>query len=218
MSRETSLKVGEARQRDAGRGKVRIDDKDMRTVGVVAGDVVELKGKRIAGAIAWPAYQEDQGKGLIRIDGLIRKNAGVLLSEFVTVGKAGVKEAKTIILAPVDIRLNMSKDFTNLVRSRIMETPLVEGDTVFITLYGSAIPFLVIGADPQGIVKITQATDLSVSQEPAKTEEAEAYSEDTVGRLGQRIRVLERSVTRMKEELERRKAVEAKKKGEEKRR
>ncbi|MCJ7770089.1 AAA family ATPase, partial [Candidatus Bathyarchaeota archaeon] len=132
MSKEIRLRAAEARQRDAGRGKARIDDESMLALGIVAGDMIELKAKRATAAVAWPAYQEDQGKGIIRIDGLIRKNAGVALNEYVFLKKAVVSEAQSLILAPVDMRLNVDNDFVNFVKSRLIETPLVEGDSVFV--------------------------------------------------------------------------------------
>ncbi|RLI63167.1 MAG: AAA family ATPase, partial [Candidatus Gerdarchaeota archaeon] len=95
-----TLKVAEARQRDIGRQKVRIDGLSMRQINVTTGDVVEIKGKKVTAAIAWPAYPEDQNAGLIRMDKLLRKNAGVSLSEKVTVTKADAKNAKIVTLAP----------------------------------------------------------------------------------------------------------------------
>ena len=62
MSNEIRLKVVEAKQRDAGRGKARIDDETMRILGIMVGDVIEIKGKKTTAAVAWPAYQGDQGK------------------------------------------------------------------------------------------------------------------------------------------------------------
>jgi len=73
---EVQLRVGEARQRDVGRGIARIDQKTMQKLGLSAGDVIEIVGKRATAAIAWPAYSEDQDRGIIRIDGFTRKNAG----------------------------------------------------------------------------------------------------------------------------------------------
>ena len=70
MSKEMRLRVGEAKQRDAGRGKARIDDSTMRTLGIVAGDLIEIRGKRTTATVAWPAYQEDQDKDTVRIDGI----------------------------------------------------------------------------------------------------------------------------------------------------
>jgi transitional endoplasmic reticulum ATPase len=166
MSRETRLRVAEAKSRDAGRGKARIDDKTMRALNVMAGDIIEIKGKRTTAAVAWPAYQDDQNKGVLRIDGLIRKNAGVAINEFVTLAPAAVKEAQTVQLAPVDMRLNVDTDFVNFVKSRLLETPLVEGDSVFVVILGSAIPFTVVRSRPHGIIKVTQQTNLQVMSEP----------------------------------------------------
>ena len=66
MSNEIRLKVVEAKQRDAGRGKARVDEETMHSLGIMVGDIIEIKGKKITAAIAWPAYQEDQGRKLIR--------------------------------------------------------------------------------------------------------------------------------------------------------
>ena len=195
MSKEIRLRSAEARQRDAGRGKARIDDESMLGLGIVAGDMIELKAKRATAAVAWPAYQEDQGKGLIRIDGLIRKNAGVALNEYVVLRKAVVSEAQSLILAPVDMRLNVDNDFVNFVKSRLVETPLVEGDSVFVVILGSAIPFVVIRARPHGIVKVTQATALQVLSEPtAEKKGIPRVAYEDIGGLHEAIRRLREMV------------------------
>jgi len=166
MAKEARLKVAEAKQRDAGRGKARIDDEAMRALEIVAGDIISIKGKRMTAAVAWPAYQEDQDRNVIRIDGLLRKNAGVAINEYVLVAKADDKEAASVVLAPVDMRLNVDNDFKNFVKSRLLEFPLVEGDSIFVVILGSAIPFTVVRSKPNGIVKITQSTNLQVLGEP----------------------------------------------------
>jgi transitional endoplasmic reticulum ATPase len=166
MPREIRVRVAEAKQRDAGRGKARIDDGTMRVLSIVAGDIIAINGKRKTAAVAWPAYQEDQNKNIIRIDGLLRKNAGVAINEYVIIAKADVNEAKSVTLAPVDMRLNVDKDFKNFVKSRLLEFPLVEGDSIFVVILGSAIPFTVVRSRPHGIVKISQSTNLNVLGEP----------------------------------------------------
>jgi transitional endoplasmic reticulum ATPase len=166
MAKEVRIRVAEAKQRDAGRGKARIDDERMRALIIVAGDIISIKGKRTTAAVAWPAYQEDQDRNIIRMDGLLRKNAGVAINEYVTVEKADAKEAKSVVLAPVDMRLNVDRDFKNFVQSRLLEFPLVEGDSIFVVILGSAIPFTVVRFRPRGIVKIVQSTNLQVLGEP----------------------------------------------------
>ena len=164
---EVQLRVGDARQRDVGRGIARIDQKTMRKLGISAGDVIEIVGKRTTSAIAWPAYSEDQNRGIIRIDGFTRKNAGVAINEYVLVRPAKVKEALNVTLAPVDMRLNVDEDFTNFVKNRLMERTLLEGDTTLIMMLGHAIPFTVTKTRPHGIVKVTANTRLTILNEPA---------------------------------------------------
>jgi len=163
---EIQLRVGDARQRDVGRGIARIDQKSMQKLGISAGDVVEIVGKRSTAAIAWPAYSEDQGRSIIRIDGFTRKNAGVAINEYVTARPGKVKNAANVVLAPIDVRLNVDEDFTNFVKNRLMERTLVEGDTTLVMMLGHAIPFTVTKTRPHGIVRMTYETNLQIMTEP----------------------------------------------------
>lgn len=164
---ETQLRVGDARQRDVGRGIARIDQRTMQKLEISAGDVIEICGKRTTSAIAWPAYSEDQNRDLLRIDGFTRKNAGVAINEYVVVKPVKVKTVVSLTLAPVDMRLNVDEDFTNFVRNRLMERTLVEGDTTLVMMLGHAIPFTVMKTRPHGIVKVTNETKLTILNEPA---------------------------------------------------
>jgi transitional endoplasmic reticulum ATPase len=164
---EIQLRVGDARQRDVGRGIARIDQRTMQKLGISAGDVIEIVNKRTTSAIAWPAYSEDQNRDILRIDGFTRKNAGVAINEYVVVRPAKVKTALSITLAPVDMRLNVDEDFTNFVKNRLMERTLVEGDTTLVMMLGHAIPFTVSKTRPHGIVKVTAESKLTILNEPA---------------------------------------------------
>jgi transitional endoplasmic reticulum ATPase len=164
---EIQLRLGDARQRDVGRGIARIDQKTMQKLGISAGDVIEICGKRTTSAIAWPAYSEDQNRDLLRVDGFTRKNAGVAINEYVIARAAKVKTALSLTLAPVDMRLNVDEDFTNFVKNRLMERTLVEGDTTLVMMLGHAIPFTVTKTRPHGIVKVTAETKLTILNEPA---------------------------------------------------
>ncbi len=164
---EVQLRVGDARQRDVGRGIARIDQRTMQKLGISAGDVIEIVNKRTTSAIAWPAYSEDQNRDIIRIDGFTRKNSGVAINEYVVVKPAKVKTALSLTLAPVDMRLNVDDDFTNFVKNRLMERTLVEGDTTLVMMLGHAIPFNVSKTRPHGIIKVTAETRLTILNEPA---------------------------------------------------
>jgi len=164
---EIQLRVGDAKQRDVARGIARIDQKAMEKLQVSAGDVIEIVGKRKTSAISWPAYSEDQGRAIIRIDGYTRKNGSVSINEYVMVRRAEVKDAVSIILAPIDIRLNVDEDFSNFVKNRLMERTFTEGDTTLVMMLGHPVQFSVTKTRPYGIVRLTYDTKLQILTEPA---------------------------------------------------
>ncbi|HUT81209.1 MAG TPA: CDC48 family AAA ATPase [Candidatus Bathyarchaeia archaeon] len=184
-----TLKVAEARQRDIGRQKVRIDGLSMRQINVTTGDVVEIKGKKTTAAIAWPAYPEDQNAGLIRMDKLLRNNADVGLSEKVEVTKANAKNAKTVSLAPFQTPVAIDYSFENFVKRKLLGYPLTEGDTVLIPILGKSLPFTVTSTNPKGIIRITEDTELKVIDKPVQVsdEALPRTSYEDIGGLGNQI-------------------------------
>jgi len=165
-SKETQLRVADARQRDIGHGKVRIDNETMQKLGITAGDFVEIQGKKPTVAVAWPAYTEDQGQEIIRMDGLIRRNAGVALNEYVNIRKSEVRDAQSLVFAPTDVRLSVDEEFVSFVKRRFMDMPFMEGDMTLLSIFGSAVPLVVTRARPHGPVKITETTSIQVMSEP----------------------------------------------------
>ncbi len=166
IEKEVQLKVADSKQRDVGHGKVRMDNSTMQKLGVTAGDFVEIRGKKRTVAIAWPAYSEDQNQEIIRMDGLIRRNAGVALNEYVALRKVEVGEAQGIVFSPTDVKLNVDEEFVNFVHRRFMDMPFMEGDMSMLSIFGSAIPLIVVKTRPKGPIKIVEATTVNVLSEP----------------------------------------------------
>ncbi len=169
---EVILRVEEARQRDVGRGKVRIDDSNMRKIGITTGDVVEIIGKKKTGAIAWPAYIEDQGADIIRMDGIIRRNAGVSLQEKVRVRKSHVKVARAVSIAPTK-SVSIDYGFETFIKRKLLGQPLTVGDTILVPILGKNIPFIVNATSPGDIVLVTDTTRLNVSEKPVADAEVD---------------------------------------------
>ncbi len=165
LTNEVVLKVAEARQRDVGRGKIRMDDINMREIGISTGDVVEIRGRQKTGAIAWPAYIEDQGAGIVRMDGIIRRNAKVSLEENVRIRKAQIKVAKAVNIAPTR-QISLDYGFEAFVKRKLLGYPVSKNDTVLIPILGRSIPFVVNSTTPADIVLITDTTKLNVSEKP----------------------------------------------------
>ncbi len=196
-----SIKVGELTSRDEfGRGIVRIDTKTMSKLGIKEGDIVELHGKRLTGAIAIRAYPADIGLSIIRMDGISRRNAGIGVGESIKVKKAELKEAKRVVLAPTQkgIRLMMNPE---LLKKNLFMRPVAKKDVIkpfpvvrqrrdsfedFFRSMGmnieglgdfsfTPIPgetqLMVVSTNPEGIVRITDATDLELKPEAVEAEE-----------------------------------------------
>ncbi|MEA2033735.1 MAG: AAA family ATPase [Euryarchaeota archaeon] len=144
------LKVAEAYPRDAGRGIARIDAETMRKLGVVSGDVIEIKGKNIADAVAWPGYSPDSNKSIIRIDRDIRGNTGVAIDDRVRVKKTTAEDAKRITLEPTQpVRIADGERYL----ARILKgRPITKGQVIRLEMLGNPIAFVVTNTVPSGMV------------------------------------------------------------------
>jgi transitional endoplasmic reticulum ATPase len=194
--KEITLRVAEAKQRDVGRGKVRLDSMAMSRIGVSTGDIVEIVGKRSTTAVAWPSYPEDLKKEIIRCDGVIRRNAGVSLGDKVEVKKAKVSVARQVTLAPEQMSVNIDFSFENFVKRKLLGQPLSRKDTVLIPILGRAIPFNVVSTVPSGIVVVTEGTQLKVAEKPIMEGEktAPSVSYEDIGGLHQEIQKIREMV------------------------
>jgi transitional endoplasmic reticulum ATPase len=189
-----TLKVGELTNREEfGRGIVRIDTKTMSKLGIKEGDVVSLQGKDMTGAIAVRAYPADIGLNIIRMDGITRRNAGIGVGETMKVSRSEPREAKKVVLAPAQkgIILQMSPEllkknlFMRPVTKRdiIMPFPVVKQrqhspfddffgmnlEDIFFTPVPGETKLAVVSTSPEGIARITDATEVELRPEAVET-------------------------------------------------
>ena len=186
---QVSLRVAEAQSRDVGRGIARIDPKISSEIGLSAGDVVEIHGKKKTVAIYWPGYQEDFGKGTIRIDGYTRNNAGSGIDEKVDVKKVDAKEAKKITIAPTEpLRITGGEEYLK----QILENRVISrGDLIPLGIMGRRINLMVTGFQPPAAaVMVVPSTQVVLSEKPAKALEMEVprITYEDIGGLNDEIR------------------------------
>ncbi|HJH32821.1 MAG TPA: AAA family ATPase [Methanosarcinaceae archaeon] len=162
MSREIVVRVAEAYHRDAGKGIVRLDKDLMINIGVVSGDIIEIKSKDKAYGIVWPGYPEDSGKNLIRIDGNLRNNTRVGIDDKVTIKKIDAKEAKRITLAPTQpVRMVGGTRYI----LRILEgRPIERGQSIRVETVNNPLSFIVMSTNPTGPVVVTRNTDIVLKE------------------------------------------------------
>jgi transitional endoplasmic reticulum ATPase len=180
--RSVVLKVAEAAQSDVSLGRARVDATTRMALGIEVGDIVEIIGKKSTVAKVFRTLTEDDGKGLIRIDGLVRRNAGVSIGDKVEVRRAEVVNASKVTMAPMlpaNKRVTFGEGIEAFVRRGLSKRPLTKGDTVVvpgIALMGGALPFIVMGTSPKGIVQITDSTEVQVREEPVEEGEQPSQS------------------------------------------
>ncbi|QQR92633.1 MAG: CDC48 family AAA ATPase [Candidatus Iainarchaeum archaeon] len=188
-NKQVSLKVQEPSPTHVGRNIVTLDRKAKQALNITSGDIVEIEGTKKTAAIVWPARTEDEGKDMIRMDNLIRHNAGVGLGEKVVVRPSQVKEAQKVVLAPTqDVRI-IASGYERILKKTFIGRPLTRGDNVWITVFGSGFIYRVIETNPRGIVKVTDATQFVLKDEPVKgeIEGASHIAYEDVGGLGNQV-------------------------------
>ncbi|MFQ3295120.1 MAG: transitional endoplasmic reticulum ATPase, partial [Halobacteriales archaeon] len=171
MSSEgVTLTVRGAEKRDAGRGVARIPESVRQTLGVLSGDAVVLDGDEMTIAKVWPAAP-DAPTDEIRIDADTRANAGVSIGQTVQVypraGDGGqVADAGSITLAPPTSLADVDQTIVSrAVHQHLIDRPVSEGDQT--RLEGVAEePFRITDTNPEGPVRITNRTTVSVSPDP----------------------------------------------------
>lgn len=160
------LKVAEARHRDVGKRRARIDRDLMQRLGIESGEVIELVGKRNTAVTAWPTDQEDKEVDIIRMDGQTRKNAGVSLNDFLIVRKIKSKTAKAVVLLPlVNSTISVDKEFCEFVKNRLRGFPINEGDEITVVILGNPMDFRIQKVSPSTTVKIEPSTRLHIMSE-----------------------------------------------------
>ncbi|MEM4928707.1 MAG: CDC48 family AAA ATPase [Acidilobaceae archaeon] len=185
---EVTLRVVEAKPKDSGKKRVRIDVDIMREIGVSPGDVVEIEGKNKKKTVAtvWPALPEDSGLDVIRMDGILRKLCNVSKGDKVVVRKALVKPAHRVKLAPT-VFIKADASLKEQVKKKLIGTPLIEGDIVVVSIAVQGIQFQVLYTKPRGAVIVTENTVIDLLEQPTQRNKIPRVTYEDIGGLSHAI-------------------------------
>ena len=160
--KKIQLRVAEAKHRDVGKRRARIDPEPMRQLGIEPGQVIELIGKRNTAVIGWQA-DDEQGRDIIRIDGQTRKNAGIGIDDLLSIKPIKAKPAKMVVLLPLaNNTVVIDKEFCEFVKNRLRGYPVTAGDEISVIILGNSMDFKVEKVVPKTIAKIDSSTKLSI--------------------------------------------------------
>jgi len=185
------MRVGEAKQRDVGKRRARIEPEAMEYLKVEPGDMVEIVGKRSSCAIVWPTDDDEKSPDAIRIDGQTRKNVDVSINDLVSVRKIVAKPAKSVVLMPVNGNVTVDKEFTDFVKNRLKGLPLSEGDEISVMILGNSMDFKIHKISPKSVVKIERSTILTILTETSVDKKVRVTYEEIGGLQTQTKRMRE---------------------------
>ena len=181
------LRVAEAKYRDVGKRRARIDSMSMAKLAIKPGEIAELIGKRSTPVTVWLAESQENGKEIIRIDGQTRKNVGVGLNDMLTVRKVRSKAAKSVFLLPLGHNaMSIDDQFCAFVRNKLAGYPINEGDEISVGVLGNSIDFVIKKIIPRTISRIERSTKVNVVA-PATVDERPRVTYDEIGGLKEQI-------------------------------
>ncbi|MFB6310267.1 MAG: CDC48 family AAA ATPase [Salinirussus sp.] len=173
---EVQLEVAKAYPNDSGRGIARLDPDTLLHLKLSPGDIIEIEGADTTAAKVWRADRQDWNTDTVRIDGFTRQNADVGIGERVEIRKAEAEKAESLVLAPPEeASVQFGSDAAGMVKRQILKRPVVERDIVpvmsstnhpFMRSPGQAIPLIAVESEPDGVVLITEDTDVELREEP----------------------------------------------------
>ncbi len=183
-----TMKIGEAKSYDAGRGIARIDPEVARELGLQTGDVIGIEGTKRTAALIWPGYPEDTNTGIIRVDGILRRNAGVSIDDRVQVRKIQTAPAEKILFAPTQpLKIQGGESYLlHNLEGRVIS----RGDAVELSIMGRRVDLIVISIKPvSDSVIIIDGTQIEISDKPAKElPSIPRVSYEDIGGLGDEVR------------------------------
>ncbi|MDY7081118.1 MAG: ATPase, partial [Halobacteria archaeon] len=204
---EVELEVAKAYPNDSGRGIARLDPDTLLHLKLSPGDIIEIEGAEKTAAKVWRADRKDWNNDTVRIDGFTRQNANVGIGERVTIRKAETTDADKVVLAPPEgASVQFGSDASGMVKRQILKRPVVKDDVVpvmsstnhpFMRSPGQAIPLIAVDTDPEGIVMVTEETEVELREKPAHGVESH-----TSGVTYEDIGGLEEEIQRVREMVE----------------
>lgn len=181
------LRVAEAKYRDVGKRRARIDSLSMAKLAIKPGEIAELIGKRSTPVTVWLAESQESGREIIRIDGQTRKNVGVGLNDLLTVRKVRSKAAKSVFLLPLGHNeMSIDDQFCAFVRNKLTGYPINEGDEISVGVLGNSIDFVIKKIIPRTISRIERSTKVNVVA-PTTVDERPRITYDEIGGLKEQI-------------------------------
>jgi transitional endoplasmic reticulum ATPase len=159
------LKVIESLQEDIDKGIVRLTNETMDKLGIVSGDLIEIKEKSSVVLKALRSIKKESSEDIIRLDGTTRSNIGASMGDYVEVSKEiTVNEAKNITLSPNQEGIRFSDDPKEYFHTKLLHKSFKLGQKTVIDVFGTRLNYVISKTNPKGYVLVTPSTRINISE------------------------------------------------------
>ncbi|MDP2947534.1 MAG: CDC48 family AAA ATPase [Nanoarchaeota archaeon] len=185
------LEIIESLQEDVDKGIARLPSPIMDSLGIVSGDVIQVKGKS---KILTRALRDLKisNKKTIRIDGTTRSNIGASIGDKVEISPVKVSFAQSVTLSPMQ-EVKFSDEPTEYFHSKLLNIPLTEGQKIVIDVFGTRLTYIVSKTNPRENSIITPSTKIVVSEQ-VSVGKATGITYEDIGGLKNEIQLVREMV------------------------
>ena len=190
------FKVSEASIDDVGKGWARLDADDLKALGVVLGDLIEVTGKKQTVCRVTGTLGNGHEKHIIQIDSLIRSNAQINVGEKVTVKKVPRSTVNTVVLYALEANCPLPHEAELEHFGKILQGyPVFLGDKINVPLFGGRDRFFRIeGMSPSGPAFINQNTKFVLQAPDYTATGAGQVSYEDIGGLDKELSLVREMV------------------------
>jgi len=190
------LRVSEASIDDVGKGWARLAPADLKDLGAVLGDLIEITGRKKTVARVTGSVTPSNEKKIIQIDGIIRGNAQANLGETVEIRKVPRKTAATIVLYPLEVNVPLPQEAELDLFGKVLQGyPVLLGDKINIPLFGGKDRFFrVEGTSPSGALIINPQTQFILKPPDYVGNGGWQVSYEDIGALDKQLRLVREMV------------------------
>ncbi|NHN43136.1 AAA family ATPase [Halorubellus sp. JP-L1] len=160
------LTVKPLREENVGNGLAAVDIAAMSRMDLLSGEFVEVTSDE--GTVlprVWPGYPEDEGTAIVRLDADHRDELEVDVDDVVDVAAASPTPADAVLVGVEEPFASLSS-FEHSLLADLEDCHLAAGTTIATTYEGApereSIPVAVAATRPEGVVRVTNDTELEV--------------------------------------------------------
>ncbi|MEK6890480.1 MAG: CDC48 family AAA ATPase [Nanoarchaeota archaeon] len=193
-NQEHTLEVAEAIQADIDKGLARLSSKTMKSLGLVSGDTIIVKGKSEIPIRVIRGLQKDETRNILRLDGTTRATIGTSIGEQVSFQSTILAKAEQLTLAPTK-QVSFSDDPTEYFHIKLLHKPITLNQKIVIDVFGTKLVYVVTKLSPKGHAYISTNTKIVVSDQVQEADaRATNVSYEDIGGLRNEVELVREMV------------------------